>query len=342
MDKKNYAEKLSNLANLIAIFEFFKNNILIVIVGGVTVTGGLVIKFHAWICEYFTNHQVMYILLILVLVVIIAIQFILLIYSHEKNKKLLVEKNKNILSVECAEDISDIEFYGNYAETYIIKPQESENKKLQDCLKKGEITFYGDDVKNQQEKMLKSMHGNVSIYATDITVNPSLLIGTNRMEYNLENVNFIKNGGSILRLFILSEDKFLLEDMNYVINLYRVFHMNESYGVEFRIIMDKNVKVEQKVDMIIYSDIGCIIEERQLNANSNDGFSTLCFRKAQIQDKKMIFDKLWNHKVDTKLMQMEFMNCFYFKGDIASAVIRAEDIELHKRNYEKFLKKYVL
>lgn len=174
-------------------------------------------------------------------------------------------------------------------------------------IKSGYFEIDGEAVKEHQTKMMELFTKGDTICATDLTTHPERLLGPSRARYHRENKEFIEKGGIIKRIFIVDGRKILNKDLEYIKDLYRVFNLNLSYNVMTGLLLDLWLEAGQKKDVIIYSNKSCILEGTQLSVENREGYSTLCFRKSEIEEKQQLFDTLWNYPLQPQNLALDFL-----------------------------------
>lgn len=156
-------------------------------------------------------------------------------------------------------------------------------------IKTGHISYYGTEVLNTQSGWLES--GNFSeINTLDLTGNPALLL--TRKRYNKANEDFIRKGGNIRRVYMISKER--LKDMDFVNSLLDLIEYQSQTGIHLGLQYIEDLTAEQRQDFILYDEFSVLIEESQANNDYSFGKSTAYFHPEKIKEFKRIFWNVWD------------------------------------------------
>jgi hypothetical protein len=159
-------------------------------------------------------------------------------------------------------------------------------------LRSSRISLYGRHVLNAQVSLMEatSEHKDGRIRATDIVLR--LDLWPKRTAYLRANESFLKAGGTIERIFIISSD--LLTSDDDAKRLGSILEMHAAMGVKVGLQFSDVLRHEDIEDFIVYANDCVLLEVEQADVNFATGKATVFFDADSVRKYRGKFETLQN------------------------------------------------
>jgi hypothetical protein len=170
-----------------------------------------------------------------------------------------------------------------------------------DQLTEGTVSIFSTEVQRLEADLFSYLRaGQLSrMAAVDLTTNPGVLLTRNLRR--AERQRFVRAGGRILRLFVVSRDDMLTK--RFVLDLRALLLQEEADGVTTGLTFRDDLHGQQAQDYILYDTFAVVVESVQADRAYNQGVSTIHFKKRDVERFGSLFLQLWPDTPDAPVVR---------------------------------------
>ena len=193
------------------------------------------------------------------------------------------------ITQDCGNDslLSIKEYASPHTVASVISAETDRYLSIFRTLKAGYVSFSGTEVLNVQSGWIEAGYFS-KIETLDLTSDPSILL--NRHRYNKANAEFIRNGGTINRIYMVERKNLRLKKFRDP--LVKLINLQRDMGVTIGLQYLEDLDPELKQDFILYDSAIALVQETQANYDYTFGRSTAHFNQDIVDKYKDKYKKV--------------------------------------------------